>query len=289
MKLVFRRRGMKIIIAAALAALVLASGCVAAWEHGVMVQPPSEEWDSARDEYNAVGVLDFARDAEKKEMIAAKLATATEALREHEQRLKDTMQKRQFQARGAGGGEPAVTKRMIIYVAGYVISVYDLEGSSKKIVKMAEDVGGYVATQTNDTVVVRVPAAKFREVIEKLEAVGRVVDKTLQARDVTEQHTDLSLRLSAKKKYLETLQNLLDKAQDAKAMLEIQKEIGRVVEEIEAMEGKLRYLADQVSYSTITVSLHLATKRAFRTFRLPFGWIESLGIEHLVTPGGGAR
>ena len=216
--------------------------------------------------------------------------TETESLEDAREEIrKDLLQKRQFEAQGAGGGEPAASKRMIIYTAGYVVSVYDLEDSSKKIVKIAEDAGGYVATQTNDTVVVRVPAGKFREVIEKLEAVGRVVDKKLQALDVTEQHTDLTLRLAAKKKYLETLQKLLEKAQDAKAMLEIQKEIGRIIEEIESFEGRLRYLADQVSYSTITVRLHLATKKAFRTFKLPFGWIESLGIEHLVRPGGGAR
>ncbi len=278
---------MKVMIGAALAALLLAGGCVA-FESRYEAErlPSSEEWDSVRDDYNAIGVLDFSK--------TKKLLDDIDVLRDdansHEERLsraKDLLEQMQFQAQGAGGGEPAASKRMIIYTAGYVVSVYDLEDSAKKVVKMAEDAGGYVATQTNDVIVVRIPAARFREVVEKLEAVGRVVDKRLQALDVTEQHTDLSLRLAAKKKYLETLQNLLDKAQDAKAMLEIQKEVGRVVEEIEAMEGKLRYLADQVSYSTITVRLHLATKQAYRTFRLPFGWIESLGIEHLVR--GGAR
>ena len=72
-------------------------------------------------------------------------------------------------------------------------------------------------------------------------------------------------------------------------MLEIQKEIGRVIEEIESMEGKLRYLADRVSFSTISVRLALATTQTNRSFRLPFRWIEALGIEHLVVPGGGAR
>jgi len=285
-KLLVGRKVMKVMIVAVLATLMLAGGCVAAYSKYDVARPSAAEWESVRDDFNAVGVLDFS----KTKKLLDDIDTPRDDGEGHKERLsraKDVLEEMRFATQGAGGGEPAAAKRMIIYTAGYVVSVYDLEDSSKKIVKLAEDAGGYVATQTNDTVVVRVPAGKFREVVEKLEAVGRVVDKKLQALDVTEQHTDLSLRLAAKKKYLETLQNLLDKAQDAKAMLEIQKEIGEVVEEIEAMEGKLRYLSDQVSYSTITVRLHLATKQAFRTFRLPFGWIESLGIEHLVR--GGAR
>ena len=256
-------------------------------------------WEEVREGFSAIGVLggeeqdksfEYARRPAENDWEQAEEKDELRRQILEKRGLLDPAQRKQFEAAGAGGDDaPARPKRLIVYTAQYLLSVYDLDDSSKRIIKLAEDSGGYVSTQTNELVRVRVPADTFREMVEKLEAIGRILHKELNAQDVTEQHTDLSLRLAAKKKYLETLQKLLEKAQDAKAMLEIQKEIGRVIEEIESMEGRLRYLADQVAYSTITVRLQLATKASSRRFRLPFGWVESLGIEHLVSPGGGAR
>jgi len=198
----------------------------------------------------------------------------------------------EFDSEGAGGGEEEVEKkpsRMIIYTALFVLNVYDREEASKKVVELAREAGGYVSTQTNEAVEIRIPAGSFVKVTEALPEIGRVLQKDIRARDVTEQFTDLKLRIAAKRKYLESLQKLLEKAQNAQAMLEIQKEVGKVVEEIESMEGRLRYLADHVAFSTISVRFNLATQQAHRAFRLPFQWVEELGLEHLLDHSGGVK
>lgn len=198
----------------------------------------------------------------------------------------------EFESEGAGGGEGETSKkpsRMIIYTALFVLNVYDREEASKKVVELARGAGGYISSQTNEAVEIRIPADSFVKVTEALPEIGRVLQKDIRARDVTEQLTDLQLRISAKRKYLDSLQKLLEKAQNAQAMLEIQKEVGKVVEEIESMEGKLRYLADQVAFSTIAVRFNLATQQAHRAFRLPFQWVEELGLEHLLDASGGVR
>ena len=198
----------------------------------------------------------------------------------------------EFDSEGAGGGEQEVEKkpsRMIVYTALFVLNVYDREEAAKKVVELAREAGGYVSTQTNEAVEIRIPADSFVKVTEALPEIGRVLQKDIRARDVTEQFTDLKLRIAAKRKYLESLQKLLEKAQNAQAMLEIQKEVGKVVEEIESMEGRLRYLADHVAFSTISVRFNLATQQAHRAFRLPFQWVEELGLEHLLDPSGGVR
>jgi hypothetical protein len=198
----------------------------------------------------------------------------------------------EFNSEGAGGGEQEVERkpsRMIIYTALFVLNVYDREEASKKVVELAREAGGYVSTQTNEAVEIRIPADSFVKVTEALPEIGRVLQKDIRARDVTEQFTDLKLRIAAKRKYLESLQKLLEKAQEAKAMLEIQREVGKVVEEIESLEGRLRYLADHIAFSTISVRFNLATQEVHRAFRLPFQWVEELGMEHLLDSSGGVR
>ena len=200
----------------------------------------------------------------------------------------------EFDSEGAGGGKgesetPKKPSRMIIYTAQFVLNVYDREEASKKVVELAREAGGYISTQTNEAVEIRIPASSFVKVTGALPEIGRVIQKDIRARDVTEQFTDLKLRIAAKRKYLESLQKLLEKAQEAKAMLEIQREVGKVVEEIESLEGRLRYLADHIAFSTISVRFNLATQEVHRAFRLPFQWVEELGMEHLLDPSGGVR
>lgn len=48
----------------------------------------------------------------------------------------------------------------------------------------------------------------------------------------------------------------MQKASKVSDILEIQEKLGEIREEIEAKEGELKYLADQVDYSTININFH---------------------------------
>ena len=78
------------------------------------------------------------------------------------------------------------------------------------------------------------------------------------------------------------LKVLLDKA-NVKEALEIEKEMRRVTEELELLEGKLKLLKDKIAYSTITVTFQ-ARGSAIQTTRikLPFPWLTQLGLPSLL-------
>jgi len=65
----------------------------------------------------------------------------------------------------------------------------------------------------------------------------------------------LQSRLETKKAYLQQYRNLLNKASRVSDMLEIEREIRTITEEIESTQGRLKYLTDQVNYSTLTLTL----------------------------------
>ncbi|MBM4372927.1 MAG: DUF4349 domain-containing protein, partial [Deltaproteobacteria bacterium] len=118
----------------------------------------------------------------------------------------------------------------------------------------------------------------------RLRELGRVDDRLtdVRAQDITEEYTDLELRLKTKRDYLESLRGLLEQAGKLDEKLAVQQEIARVVEEVEAMEGRRRLLRQLVDLATVTVTFRLAQAGARRTFRLPWEWLDELGLEGLL-------
>jgi hypothetical protein len=109
-----------------------------------------------------------------------------------------------------------------------------------------------------------------------------VVHRNIEAQDVTDEFLDTEVRLKNARAMRDRLQQLLEKAA-VKDALEIEKELGRVTQEIERMEGRLKVLRDKIAYSTITVSFE-PRSAALHTMplRLPFGWLNELGLPHLL-------
>ena len=181
-----------------------------------------------------------------------------------------------------GPAEGQNIARKMTYSASYVLGVYQIWPVMEKLEYLGKKFDGYVQKQTTDTIVLRIPAASFSEARNTVETLGQVMQKSIEANDVTEKYTDLSLRLKMRQAYLEELKALLGKTTDVKQMLAIRQEIAKTVEEIEVLQGKLNYLANQVAYSTIAVRLVKTHEQKGARIRLPFYWIQTLDLEYLL-------
>jgi hypothetical protein len=106
-------------------------------------------------------------------------------------------------------------------------------------------------------ITVRVPSKNFDLFLKDIsKGVSYFDNKEISSQDVTEEYIDIDARLKAKKvleaRYLE----LLKKANKVTEMLEIEKQLSAIREEIEAKEGQLRYMQSQISMSTITIEFY---------------------------------
>ena len=104
------------------------------------------------------------------------------------------------------------------------------------------------------SIIIRVPNIHFQTTIDSISQSVKYFDtKRISSKDVTEEFIDIEARLKAKKtlelRYLE----LLSKAKTVKEMLEIEKELSSIREDIEAKQGRLKYLSNKVSLSTIHI------------------------------------
>lgn len=73
---------------------------------------------------------------------------------------------------------------------------------------------------------------------------------------MTEQYIDIEARLIAKKRLENRYLELLKKATKVIEILEIEKQLSAIREEIESKQGQLLYLQNQISMSTISIGFY---------------------------------
>ena len=141
----------------------------------------------------------------------------------------------------------------------------DLDETRQRITASVTSLEGYISKENqytyNDrisqTLEIRVPSGNFDKLIEDIsKGVERFDMKRVQATDVTEEYLDIELRMRIKKETENRYRELLAKAQTVEEILSIEKQIGELRAEIESIEGRLKYLKDQISYSTLTVTFY---------------------------------
>jgi len=171
---------------------------------------------------------------------------------------------------------------MLIYTANLSLAVFHVEAGLDAVTRIGREVGGYLSARQDTAVTIRVPRERFEETIARIEAIGNVLHRDIRARDVTDEYVDLEARLKNSYAMRERLQELLAKA-NVKEALDIEAQLGRVTEEIERMEGKLKLMRDEISFSTITASFApVAEQPVHDNALLPFAWLQSLGLSSLL-------
>ena len=167
--------------------------------------------------------------------------------------------------------ESDVIKKKIIKDGRLGMDVKNLSASKTNIDTIVRNLGGYYDNESlsnNDYATaydlkIRIPSDKFEILIAKIESgEGEVSYKEIDARDVTEEFIDLETRLGNKQKYLTRYQELLRNAKNIKEILDIEEKIRVLEEEIESTTGRLKYLNDQVNYSSL--ELNISQKKAFK-------------------------
>ena len=182
----------------------------------------------------------------------------------------------------AEGTEAPHETSMLIYTARVTMAVYQVEQGLAAVEKIARDNGGYLAVKQDKEITIRVPRNRFDPALAQIDKLGDVLHRDIQAQDVTDEFVDTEIRIKNGRAMQVRLKILLDKA-NVKEALEIEKEMKRVTEELELLEGKLKLLKDKIAYSTITVAFEPrgSTIQATR-IKLPFPWLQQLGLPTLL-------
>ena len=162
-----------------------------------------------------------------------------------------------------GEGQPSVQaqNRIIVRTVDMGIVVPDVPEASDAVLAMTRQAGGWqVSSDRSRThralLAVRVPAERLDEFVDSIRDLAeRVEYETSTSQDVTDEYVDNEARLNGLRKTEERLLEFLARAADVEDALDVQEALAGVQLEIEAIEGRLRFLSQTAAYSLVNLSL----------------------------------
>jgi len=156
--------------------------------------------------------------------------------------------------------------RKLVRRGNLELEVEDVERLIGTIDSLAASWSGFVAdAQVNQNadghhrawVTLRVPEAQFAVALAALKGLGTVRGHAVTSDDVTKAYFDLETRLAVTRETEARLRELLaSNTGKLSEVLQVERELSRVIGQIESMEGEKRYYDRQVTLSTIALTLY---------------------------------
>jgi hypothetical protein len=190
--------------------------------------------------------------------------------------------------------EEPVEEKKIIKVGWMKIEIKEYSQDLSIIKGIIAEHKGYISNENESStdyslmnnLTIRVPSMEFDSLVEDIVGVAYKVDnKNITLNDVTEEFIDVEARLKTKKEVEQRYLEILKKATTVQDILLVEQQLRVIREEIEAKEGRLKYLQNQVSLSTLNLEIHqdLAAKPGFKFFSklaeaLKGGWKGLLNV-----------
>jgi len=154
---------------------------------------------------------------------------------------------------------------MIIRSARLTILTKDFDGSRARIEAIARESQGYLDQLTAQgevgsgrtlSATLRLPSGTTETALVELRKLGKVREESQNSSDVTSQYVDLQARLTNARNTEQRLTDLLrERTGKLPEVVEVEREISRVREEIERMQAQQKDMNNKVQFATIQVSM----------------------------------
>jgi len=161
---------------------------------------------------------------------------------------------------------PEVKERLVVKESTVSLLVKNVVEAQKAISQKAQELGGYLVQSnishpqeteaTSGWITVRVPQEKLEEALNYFRGWAiKVVSETISGQDVTDEYVDIEARLATLLKTKAKFEEILAKAQKVQDILEVQRELINLQEQIDNLKGQQNYLEKSAELSKVTVYL----------------------------------
>jgi len=168
---------------------------------------------------------------------------------------------------GKGLEKPNFIKNLkIIKTAATRYKVKNLYEALTNIKALIHENGGYISELRldNDTYkkenkfTIKIPNKNFDTVLDTIRGYAEFTDYVnISTQDMTEEYVDMQTRLKTKLEVKKRLEAVMRKnAKTVEDILSTESHLRAIQEEIEAVQGKLKYITNRVAFSTINIELY---------------------------------
>lgn len=163
------------------------------------------------------------------------------------------------------------TNLIITYTARITITSKDIIKTLESIKTNFSKYHGYVIDERiNETyinITYKVRTEEINAFMDIIASNYNLKSSSIYSTDITNEYYDTQIRLENHQKTRERFIQLLDKALTVTEIVEIEKELNRINEEIDILEGNMKRLTNLKDYSEISISIEK------RRTPGPIGWI----------------
>jgi hypothetical protein len=160
---------------------------------------------------------------------------------------------------------PVPEDRKLIRRGEMTLEVPSVAAAMQRLLPIVVSAGGHTANRSERqneygtrtaSLTCRIPAERLDAAIESMKALGTLKTLTLTAEDITTAYFDASIRIDTQTALVRQLVALLQRPTNKLSdLLEIEREVARVREEIDRLQGRKRVWDNQVALSSIAITL----------------------------------
>ncbi|MGW0391523.1 DUF4349 domain-containing protein [Streptomyces sp. NPDC003042] len=159
---------------------------------------------------------------------------------------------------------PAAVRAHIIRTGSLGIETAEPQKALAAARTAAEGAGGYVGNESTQrgpdgrmtsTVTLRVPGERFDAVIGALEGSGKLLNRKVEAQDVTQKVADVDSRVKSQQASVVRVREMMDRASALSDVVMLESELSRRQADLESLLAQQNALKDQTALGTITVSV----------------------------------
>lgn len=158
--------------------------------------------------------------------------------------------------------------RKIIKTGEIGIETKNFENTINSIFERVKELGGFIESsyiegnsyndhlsRRSGEIKVRIPDKVFDQFINKADAFGNVINRSMQGEDITDAYVDTVARLKSLTVQRERLMKLLEKSGALEELFAIEKELANVNYQIEQFQGTLNKYDSLIDYATVQVRI----------------------------------
>lgn len=159
-------------------------------------------------------------------------------------------------------------QRKIIQTAVVDLEIEKMDNIEGEIKKIVQKYNAYIAEsrswidgndKKNMYYNLRIPSENFSVVKDEVILLAEVTSSRISSRDVTEEYVDVEARLKNLKLQEQRYRDLLNRAENVEDILKVERELERIRGTIESLEGRMNYLKNQISLSTLEINISQPT------------------------------